>query len=463
MNVNHGLYEGLLSAMEVESGVSRSVLASVMVRVIVSAPADIARADIASSKLWRLPLNASAVSKAVRVLVNEKLLAEDPPTSDENRAGRPIKPLRLSTERWGLMGMKVIHRNDKPIRLAGVITSLGGDTLTDPKLEWPLPDDADFHSGSAVADQVKKFHDYLLEQLTPRPQLLGIGVEVASHVHEGQIVGATHVGISSDEATDLLTPLQQRLETPIIIDNDVNVLAVSETYRRNYEEQDITVVAVLNDGVGASLIIDGQVYRGGGGLAAEPGHLTVTVARSNSQQTDDGRPGFDDPCHCMKMKHVDCYSTPARLAAELGVQDITEAAHLPAHDDSGQLSFAATVFGTGGEALGQAIASIINIVNPSRVILRLPSVLGAPAARTAPEQYLSEMEKAVTEYSFSRGAENARAGQGHITVDTLDPEEANREGARCAAIRALDEFIRHARGRDHCTRPRFHRRVISAA
>ena len=462
---NHGLYERVLSAMEDESGVSRSVLASVLARVMISAPADIARADIARGSMLsrRVPLNASAVSRAVGALVTQGLLTEDSTRPDEDRAGRPIKPLRLNNDQWGLMGINVIHHRDKPIRLTGVVTRLCGDVLTKPDQEWGLPDEVDFDSAAALADQIKQFHDDLLDGLAERPQLLGIGVEVSSHVHEGHIIGATHGGVSSDEKNDLLTPLQQSLETPVTIDNDVNVLAVYETYRRKYEEQDIALVAVLQDGVGASLIVDGHVYRGGGGLAAEPGHLTVTVDRPTSRKANDDRPGFDEPCLCGEGQHVDCYAVPTRLAVELAVQDFSDAAHLPARDDSGQWTDAAAVFGAGGQALGQAVASIINIVNPSRVVLRLPSVLANRGNESASGQYLSELEKAVTKHSFSRGAADARAGEDHLTIEELDPDVANPEGPRCAAMRAFDEFIMHARGRDHCTRRRSHRRVISAA
>ena len=64
---------------------------------------------------------------------------------------------------------------------------------------------------------------------------------------------------------------------PVVVDNDLNVLGVHETYRPRSPERNIAVVAVFDDGVGSALIVDGRVYRGGNGMAGEIGHLYVPM------------------------------------------------------------------------------------------------------------------------------------------------------------------------------------------
>lgn len=468
---NHAMYDDLLRAMERDSSVSRNVLARVLVRVMISAPEDVARADIAKGTMLAKPsmLNQSAVSKAVACLVDHGMVTQYGSRSDpEERAGRPIIPLSLGSSKWALMGIEVVHRNDEPVKLYGVVTEMRVDKDLNflAELEKPL-EGVTFRT---VAEKIKEMHDDLLSELSPPRKLFGVGVEVASHVNEGVVIGATHVGLSTGETFDLLTPLQDLLKVPVVIDNDVNVLAVRQTYKP-HAERHVSVVAVLNDGVGGSLIIDGHVYRGGGGMAAEPGHhsvinLPMPPLRERSKTIG---LGFGHPCHCGRTCHVDCYAVPARLAAELGTT-LAEAGREPARDSSGRLTRGASVFRTGGEALGQGVAGIINTVNPSRVILILPAdlaradtetqdvtrplgaheIVGRVEPGTAAAEYLDGVEVAVTAYSFSRGAADARAGRRHLTVQVLNSEQMEQQGALGAAIRVLDAFVMHARQRDRC-------------
>lgn len=464
----HGAYDHLLKEMEDASGVSRNVLARVLVRVMISAPHKVARADIAKGTMLAKPsqLNQSAVSRAVDVLRQQGFVTEFDMQPDQGRAGRPIKPLRLGSSERALMGIKIVHQKDRPACLFGVLSDMrieGGSGLI-AQLEQALPADATFAS---LPEHIKRLHEDLMARAPEQPDLLGIGIELASHVHEGNIIGATHVGLAPGEVFDLLSPLQEVFgeDIPIVIDNDVNVLAVRETYRP-LAERHVALVAVLEDGVGASLIIDGHVYRGGGGMAAEPGHQTV-VDLPKALRVD-GSSAFEDECHCGLRRHVDCYATPRRLAAALGTS-LDEAGQVPALDAQGKPTPEARLFRLGGWALGQGIASIVNVANPARVLLVLPGDLARYDAETqhisdlegpgyagrarrgsAAAAYLDAVEEALTKYSFSVGASDARAGESRLRVQVLDPEEAGEEGAICAAIRVLDAFVMHARERDRC-------------
>jgi predicted NBD/HSP70 family sugar kinase len=464
----HGAYDALLKDMEAASGVSRNVLARVLVRVMISAPHKVARADIAKGTMLSKPsqLNQSAVSRAVDVLVQQGFVTQFDMQPDLGRAGRPIKPLRLGSSGRALMGIKIVHRLDRPVKLFGVLSDMrvedGSGLLAE--LEQALPQCATFDS---LPDHIRRLHDALMARAPEQPRLLGIGIELASHVHEGNIIGATHVGLASGETFDLLTPLQQVFggETPIVIDNDVNVLAVRETYRA-LAERHVALVAVLEDGVGASLIVDGHVYRGGGGMAAEPGHQTV-VDLPELQSLETGT-AFGDPCHCGRPGHVDCYSTPKRMETALGTT-LAQAGRAPAVDAKGDRTREAEIFRVGGLALGQGIASIVNVVNPARVLLVLPGDLAMDDRRTqhisdaegpghagrarrgtAAAAYLEAVEEALSTYSFSLGASDARAGEGRLRVQVLDTHETEQQGAICAAIRVLDAFVMHARERDRC-------------
>lgn len=460
----HDTYDLLLDSLVSKAGVSRDVLASVLVRSMVVSPNDFVRADIAKGDMLSRPspLNAGAVSKAVKALIEEGLLTQDPSRADyDQRAGRPIKPLRLGSDKWGLMGIKVIHKDNRPTALTGIITKLRMD-LSDVLVweEMDLPTDAtfknlDFHVAAFAHKLLRRLAE--VDGFTTR-KILGLGVEIGGHVKDGYVFGATHVGLNPHEHEDLLTPLLGNLNVPIVLDNDVNVLAIRELYRREYKERDIAVVAVFEDGVGASLILDGHVYRGGGGMAAEPGHLPVRHSEESRKFVKDRKalpgmkPGFQAACHCGEFDHIDCYAVPARLDAELGA-DIQETAASQALDDKGKLTLAGQAFTLSGRALGQGLAAIINIVNPARMLVILPEALVSSARYdgSSAAAYLSSMESTVTAESFSTGARDARASGESLTIESLNSDEIGFIGAHCAALRAFDAFIAHARGRDECS------------
>jgi len=66
-----------------------------------------------------------------------------------------------------------------------------------------------------------------------------------------------------------------RLDLPVIVENDANAAAWAEYRFGAGEEQSELVVLTIGTGIGGGLILNGELYRGRFGLAAEPGHVRV--------------------------------------------------------------------------------------------------------------------------------------------------------------------------------------------
>ena len=472
MSSRHELFDVLLASLK-NGAASEETLASVLIRVMLAAPEAIPRTDIAQGKgLSKVSyLKPSAVSKAVQAFLEPQtvevdgvrqprlraLLKEDPKVVDEGRGGRPILPIRLHPDNWGLMGLLISNEGRRPAAVRGVVTQLDGQEIVGD--EWQLVR-GDTQEGllSELGRVVEELRDRADKADADRGlsgrQLLGVGVNVAGHVHDGHVIGATHMGLAADEDRDLEGPLHDITELPVVVDNDLNLLAVRETYRSDYTERNMAVLAVLPDGVGAGLILNGHVYRGGGGMAGEPGHQTVSVRAKPPRHLTghtDGASYFSAVCECGHANHVDCYATPSRLLAGAGTASLAQAAGQPASDNKGRLTRAGWVFDLGGRALGEAIATLVNIVNPSRVVVRLPREIasGEIGQGTAAARYLAAMEETLDEFAFSDGAATARAGASRLTLESL-PADIEHEGATLAAIRVLDAFVMHARGKDTC-------------
>jgi glucokinase len=113
-------------------------------------------------------------------------------------------------------------------------------------------------------------------------------VEALAARHEVAAVGVGAAGwIANDNATVLFSPhlawrdeplraaLEERIELPLIVENDANAAAWAEYRFGVAAGEPVVVVVTLGTGIGGGLVIDGNVFRGAYGIACEYGHMTV--------------------------------------------------------------------------------------------------------------------------------------------------------------------------------------------
>ncbi|HEY6294498.1 MAG TPA: ROK family glucokinase, partial [Streptosporangiaceae bacterium] len=106
--------------------------------------------------------------------------------------------------------------------------------------------------------------------------------------HEVAAIGLGPAGfVDSERATMLFAPnlawrdeplkqrVEERLGRTVVVENDANASAWAEArYGAARGYRDVMFVA-LGTGIGAAIIIDGELYRGRWGIAGEPGHVRV--------------------------------------------------------------------------------------------------------------------------------------------------------------------------------------------
>jgi predicted NBD/HSP70 family sugar kinase len=300
----------------------------------------IARVEIAR----RLALSPAAVTDITRKLVDEGLVrqVEQGPSS----GGRP--PILL-----GLVGAaaQAIGAKIAPDHLALVRVDLNGDVLarrTEP-----------FAAQGADA----------LERLTGRLQravaeagrgpgrLLGVGLGVPGIVDAGGSVNAPIVGWSGLAVGPLL---HGSLRVPILLDNDVNTLAVAERLYGRGRGIDHFVTVTIGRGVGLGIVVGGDLYRGFGGGAGEFGHLPVV---------DDG-----PVCECGKHGCLEAFVADPALARQAIARGIVAADHpepvaaLRAVADAGD-DQALAIYAQAGSLLGRAVGGLVNILSPQLILV----------------------------------------------------------------------------------------------
>ena len=317
-------------------GHSRDLNRAAIFRTIVS-HGPIARASIAK----QLGLSAATVTAVTRELLERGIVRV---AKSEPSGGRPSLLLELVGGAAAAIGVKLA-----PDHVVGVRVDLEAEVLD--RFEAPF----DPSSPTALDDLAATLRGWI-DGLDGGPPLLGIGLGVsgvfdsATGTLDSPILGWRDVPVARG--------LEAALGLPVVVDNDVNTLAISERlYGRGLTTENFVTVTI-GRGVGLGIVAGGDIYRGFRGGAGEFGHVCVE---------EDGQ-----LCSCGKRGCLETVvGDPALVAAararrvigpRQGIARLREAA------DAGDLQ-ARQIYRRAGETLGRAVADLVNVLSPELVLI----------------------------------------------------------------------------------------------
>ena len=219
-----------------------------------------------------------------------------------------------------------------------------------------------------VADELCRATEALKTKYLGAGELCGIGVGVPGliDIESGRVVQSPN--LPGWENYDVKGEIERRLGTPVILENDANVAALGEQWMGAGRDSKSMCMYTLGTGVGGGLILDGKLWRGWNGMAAELGHCNVYP---------DGH-----PCNCGSHGCLEQYAsatavvrmarealaagTPTKLRG-LAFQELNARAIYERAIQGDEV--AKSVFERVGRSLGLAIATMINAMNiPLHVI-----------------------------------------------------------------------------------------------
>lgn len=311
------------------------------VLALIGSQGPVARVEIAR----RLSLSAATVTEVTRDLVADGLVRVVDQAASSG--GRPPLLLGLVAEAAHALGVKIA-----PDRIAIVEVNLDGEILK--RTETPF-DALGSGALSSLVDLLRATVDS-----ADGNRLLGIGLGVPGTVDaQSGVVDAPILGWRS---IALGQTLRDELGLPVLVDNDVNTLAVAERlYGRGRNAENFLTVTI-GRGVGLGIIVGGDLYRGARGGAGEFGHVPVVV---------------DGPlCECGMLGCLESLvSDPALVgqAVQIGILDAGGSVHdgierLRRLADDGHTE-ARRIYATAGATLGRAVAGLVNVLSPQLVIL----------------------------------------------------------------------------------------------
>jgi predicted NBD/HSP70 family sugar kinase len=162
----------------------------------------------------------------------------------------------------------------------------------------------------------------------------------------------------------LLQDLQARLGRPVHLANDANCFALSEAIDGAGAGSAIVFGVILGTGVGGGLVIDGRVIDGPNGITGEWGHNALPIG--NGQGRD-----APLPCYCGRQGCVETVLSGPALEADHAAANggaPLPAAQIALRAAAGDAACALTV-DRYARHLAQALAVVINIVDPDVVVL----------------------------------------------------------------------------------------------
>ena len=157
------------------------------------------------------------------------------------------------------------------------------------------------------------------------------------------------------EGVDARAAAEKEFGLPVHVENDANLGALAEHRHGVGRGHDSSVFVKISSGVGAGIIINNQLFHGAGGTAGEIGHLTL----------DDQGP----LCRCGSRGCLEAYTSVGNVLAMMSGQlPDSDLDHVVAAARAGNVS-ARRAFEDAGLHLGWGLASIVNLLNPSLVVV----------------------------------------------------------------------------------------------
>ena len=272
-----------------------------------------------------------------------------------------------------------------------------------------------------IADGPEPVLDWALEgaqrlfAATGRPlaDLVGIGIGVPGPVEHSTGLPVNPPIMPGWDRFDIPAYVRRAFDVPVLVDNDVNLLALGEHALAWPDRSDLLFVKVAT-GIGAGIISGGRLQRGAQGSAGDLGHVRVPFSS-------------ETPSHGARDADLEALASGPAIARAL------TAAGIPAETSDDVVALARTgnpevlqAIRQAGRDLGEVVATCVNMLNPSLV------VVGGSLSRVG-EQLLAGVREVVYQRSTPLATQ-------HLTITE------SRSGETGGAIGAAIMVIQHTLG-----------------
>ena len=296
----------------------------------------LSRAQIARD----LGLSGPTLTQATKYLMARGLVCEL--EQSPSTGGRRATLLGLVAGAGQVIGVKLAEDH-----LVGVVVDLESN------VQWNFEEDFNSRGHDAIHSLAKILQKHSKKV---KGQLLGIGIGVPGVVSPGDS-GTTDSAILGWSSVNVGQVLSETLNTPVLLENDVNTLSITESLFGRGRDVSNFLTVTLGRGIGLGIVINGELFTGSHG-AGEIGHVTSVA---NGLTCECGKNG------CLETIAAD----PAILKRAIADGVIAKNGGIESLWDLARkdMKIATKYFKPAGDALGIALANVINVFGPELLLI----------------------------------------------------------------------------------------------
>jgi glucokinase-like ROK family protein len=164
--------------------------------------------------------------------------------------------------------------------------------------------------------------------------------------------------------------LGQELGCPVLVDNDVNLMALGEQHAGVARTASDFLCVKIGTGIGCGIVVAGEVYRGATGSAGDIGHIQVVPEGRACPCGNDGclEAYFGGGALAREAQAAAASGRSPRLAACLEDGRALQATDVAAAAAAGDAT-ALSLIRQGGALTGQVLAGLVSFFNPALVVI----------------------------------------------------------------------------------------------
>ncbi|HEU4461427.1 MAG TPA: ROK family transcriptional regulator [Solirubrobacterales bacterium] len=292
--------------------------------------------------------------------------------------------------------MQLVFNEDAALVLAAdlgathsrlAVTNLGGRVLASDRGDIEIADGPE-----VVLEWVEqRFNALLAEAGADRDAVAGIGIGVPGPVEHSTGLPRNPPIMPGWDGFPIPERLAQRFGAPVLVDNDVNIMALGEHWSHWREVEHLLFVKV-GTGIGCGIIVEGKVHRGADGAAGDLGHVRIPV----DEDVD------DVVCSCGNVNCLEALAGGGAMARRLRSEgvEVSDSRSLVELTRAG-LPAAVQLVRHSGRLIGEVLAAAVNFYNPSVI------VIGGDVA-DAQEQLLASIREVVYQRSLPLATRHLR-------------------------------------------------------
>lgn len=383
-------------------------------RTVPGSPGDVltlisAGAATTRSDLVRITgLARSTISQRVDALIERGLVHET--EGGESTGGRPPRQLRLRTADHVVAGVDLgaTHCRIALMDISGTMLA----TCEDPLRIAEGPEIVLTH----VTERVERL---LTQSGRSRSALKAMGIGVPGPVEFA--TGRPNNPPIMPGWNDYPIPefFADRFTATVLVDNDVNVMALGER-RYAFDTTSYLLFVKVGTGIGCGIVADGKLHRGAQGSAGDIGHIRVS--------------GHEEAgCRCGNSACLEAVAGGAALArklTELGfpAESATDVVRLVQNGNTQALRLVREA----GRLIGEVLASLVNFFNPEVIVIggvlaKVHDHLLAGIRETIYRRSLPLATHHLTIVPSRTGVDAAVLGAGILAIEHyLSPDNINR-------------------------------------